>query len=161
MKKALTALWICLLLSGCAAGEPGETVADVWAEQPAEPREILVQLPEEAAAPAAENASGRFYICSDYEIEINTLEGGDLDATVRAISGCSREDLTVMASQPGGLKRYDFVWTAAGETGDRLGRAVILDDGTWHYTMTVLRDAEPVQSSQIVWRTVFESFTLA
>lgn len=152
----------CLLLSGCGAQETMETVADEWAEEAMAPaREILVELPEEAAAPAAENANGRIYLCSDYEIEIHTMDGGDLDATIRNLCGYDREELTVIASSPQGLKRYDFVWTAAGEGGDKIGRAVILDDGQYHYTMTVLRSADSVEQSQIVWRSVFESFALA
>lgn len=152
----------CLLLSGCGAQETMETVADEWVEEAMAPaREILVELPEEAAAPAAENANGRIYLCSDYEIEIHTMDGGDLDATIRNLCGYDREELTVIASSPQGLKRYDFVWTAAGEGGDKIGRAVILDDGQYHYTMTVLRSADSVEQSQIVWRSVFESFALA
>lgn len=162
VKKGLCLIFVCLLLSGCGAEQTMETVADEWVEEVMAPaREILVELPEEAAAPAAENADGRIYLCSDYEIEIHTMPGGDLDATIRNLCGYDRDALTVISSNPQGLKRYDFVWTAVGEGGDRIGRAVILDDGTYHYTMTVLRTAESVERSQIVWRSVFESFTLA
>ena len=162
MKKVVMVLLAGLLLAGCGARETVETVSDEWVESVMAPaREIRVSLPEEAAAPAAENADGRIYVCSDYEIAIQTVSGGDLDATIRELSGHSRENLTVIATRSDNLKRYDFVWTAAGERGDRVGRAVIVDDGTYHYTMTVLRDADTVETSQIVWRTVFESFTLA
>lgn len=162
VKKGLYLLLACLLLTGCAARETMETVSDEWAEEAqATVREILVELPQEAAAPAAENADGRIYVCSDYEIEIRTMEGGDLERTIRSLSGYGKEDLTVISSGGQDMKRYDFVWAAAGEEGDRVGRAVILDDGNYHYTMTVLRDADMVENSQIVWRTVFESFTLA
>ena len=65
-----------------------------------------------------------------------------------------------MKTQAEGADRYDFVWAAAGENGERLGRAVILDDGNYHYTMTVLKDAEATKKTQVVWRTVFESFSL-
>lgn len=162
MRYGVLLLLGCLLLSGCGAQETMETVADEWVEEAMAPaREILVELPEEAAAPAAENANGRIYLCSDYEIEIHTMDGGDLDATIRNLCGYDREELTVIASSPQGLKRYDFVWAAAGEGGDKIGRAVILDDGQYHYTMTVLRSADSVEQSQIVWRSVFESFALA
>lgn len=162
MKRFVRLLLSCLVLAGCASQETMETVADEWVEEAMAPaREIRVQLPEEAAVPTVEGSSGRIYLCRDYEIVLQTLESGDLNATIRELSGYNREDLTVIESQPQGLKRYDFVWTAAGEGGDRIGRAVILDDGTWHYTMSVMRDADTVETSQIVWRTVFESFTLA
>ena len=83
---------------------------------------------------------------------------GDLDATVRSICGYPKEKLTIMETQWDDVTRYEFVWTAAGEKGDRLGRAVVLDDGSHHYCMSVLRDAREV--SQVVWRDVFASFTL-
>ena len=160
VRKGLCLIFACLLLGGCGAEETLETVADEWVEPVLAPaREIRVSLPEEVA-PVAEDTSGALYIASDYEIHIQTLAGGDLDETIRSISGYDRESLTVIATEPQGLKRYDLVWTAAGEGGDRIGRAVIMDDGTHHYTMTVLREADSVETDQVVWRTVFESFTL-
>ena len=104
--------------------------------------------------------SGRIYLCKDYEIIIQTLEAGDLDETIRTLSGYDRDSLTVMKTRVEGADRYDFVWATAGENGERLGRAVILDDGNYHYTMTVLKDAEATKKTQVVWRTVFESFSL-
>ena len=160
VKKGLCLMFVCFLLGGCGAEETVETVADEWVEAVIAPaREIRVSLPEEIA-PVAEDTSGALYIASDYEIHIQTLAGGDLDETVRSISGHDRESLTVIATEPQGLKRYDLVWTAAGEGGDRIGRAVIVDDGSYHYTMTVLRDAGSMETDQVVWRTVFESFSL-
>lgn len=160
LKKGLCLVFVCLLLGGCAVEETVETVADEWVEEVLAPaRQIRVSLPEEVA-PVAEDTAGALYIASDYEICIQTMAGGDLDATIRSISGHGRESLTVIATESQGLRRYDMVWTAAGEGGDRIGRAVIVDDGTHHYTMTVLRDADSVETDQIVWRTVFESFSL-
>jgi len=160
VRKGLCLLFVCLLLGGCGAEETLETVADEWVEPVMAPaREIRVSLPEEVA-PVAEDTTGALYIASGYEIHIQTLASGDLDETIRSISGHDRESLTVIATEPQGLKRYDLVWTAVGEGGDRIGRAVIVDDGTHHYTMTVLREADSVETDQVVWRTVFESFTL-
>ena len=161
VKKGLCLVFVCLLLGGCGTAETLETVSDEWVEPVLAPaREICVWLPDQPE-PVAESAAGTLYITSDHEIHIQTLSGGDLDATIQSISGYGRDDLTVIATEPQGLRRYDLVWTAAGEGGDRIGRAVIVDDGTYHYTMTVLRDAASVETDQIVWRTVFESFTLA
>ena len=56
--------------------------------------------------------------------------------------------------------RYEFVWVSAGEKGDRLGRGVVLDDGSYHYCMSVLRDADNPKKSQVVWSDVFSSFSL-
>lgn len=159
--KKLCWLLIPLLLAGCGAKETLETVADTPVEvAEVQQRQIQVELPDEAAVPAAQTESSRLYLCKDYEILIQTLEAGDLDETIRTLSGFDRDALTVMQTRVEGADRYDFVWVTAGENGERLGRAVILDDGHYHYTMTVLKDAAATRNTQVVWRRVFESFCL-
>lgn len=161
MKKIVLFVLLPLLLTGCGAEETLETVADeLVMPAMAVPGEILVELPGEAAMPAMESDTGRMYLASDYEIYIQTLEAGDLDKTIKTLSGYEKEDLTVMETFLDGISRYEFVWTSMGEDGQRLGRAVILDDGNYHYTMTVLRDADTTETTQIVWSDVFRSFTL-
>ena len=152
----------CLLLTGCGAEMTMETVDDEILEPAAAmQREVLVELPGEAAMPTMENGSSRYYICEDYEISMETFPAGDLKTAIETLSGFSPEDLTVVKTEAGGADRYDFVWAAQGETGERLGRAAILDDGNYLYTLSVLRDAEDTENTQIVWRTVFESFQLS
>lgn len=154
-------VWVVLLtglLCGCRAEETLETVNDEWiVPVMAQPREISVRLPEDTVAPVLEQDNRRLYMAQDYEIMLETLPSGDLSDTIQALSGYDKEQLTVLETHQGDADRYDFVWTTAGETGDRLGRAVILDDGDYHYCMSVLRDPE---EALIVWRDVFESFSL-
>jgi len=162
MKKWIWVAALAVLLSGCGSTKTWETVAD----EPVEPvmapmAQIQVQLPDEAGLPAIEGDTGRIYLSQDYEIVLQTLEAGDLEATIRSMSGYEKDQLTVLETRPQGLKRYDFVWTAAGEEGQLLGRGVVLDDGNYHYTMSVLRPADTTEQTQTVWRSVFESFTLA
>ena len=161
MKCFLSVLMMALLLSGCKAEETMETIADEWAiPVMAQPKEISVSLPGEAAMPAVESDSGRIYVCEDYEIVIQTYPSGDLNATIQELSGYSRDDLTIVETVQDGIDRYDFVWASAGEGGDQLGRAVILDDGEYHYTMAVTRSSDTTETSQITWSQVFQSFTL-
>lgn len=162
MKKWMWVVTLALLLTGCGTTEVMETVADtLLAPEPAHPRAISVILPGETAMPAMEGDMGRVYMASDYEIYIQTMEGGDLSATVETMTGFSMDDLTVVSTQQGDAQRHEFVWASAGEEGDLLGRGVVLDDGNFHYTMSVLRNAEKVDSSQVVWDGVFSSFRLA
>ena len=159
MKKWWVIALLALLLTGCGSKEVMETVADEWVVPVmAQPLQITVDLPGEAAIPVSETDSGRLYLCQDYEIAMQTLSAGDLNATVQTLSGYEKDQLTLVQTQSGDAKRYDFVWVSAGENGERLGRGVILDDGQYHYCMSVLRDAEAV--SQVVWRDVFASFEL-
>ena len=162
MKKIAMGLMLALLLSGCGAKETLETVADDIPLQPvlAEPAQISVRLPDNAVSPVLESDSEQVYLCEDYEIAIETRASGDLSGTITAMTGFEPEQLTVMHTSPDGVDRYEFVWVSAGETGDRLGRGVVLDDGSYHYCMTVLRDAENQKKSQVVWSDVFSSFSL-
>lgn len=152
---------ICLfviLLSGCGAEETLETVSDEWIiPVMAQPREIAVRLPENTVLPVMEQESRRLYMAQDYEIILETMTSGDLNATIQALSGYDKDRLTVLETRQADADRYEFVWTTAGEQGDRLGRAVILDDGDYHYCMSVLRDAG---ESLVVWQDVFQSFSL-
>ena len=159
MKYWIGICLIAVLLGGCRAEETLETVNDEWLlPAMAQPQEISVRLPENAVLPVLEQDDRRLYMDQGYEIMLETLSSGDLDATIRTLSGYGKEQLTVLQTSQGDAKRYEFVWSAAGENGERLGRAVILDDGNYHYCMSVLRDAG---DTQIVWRDLFSSFSLA
>lgn len=162
MKRKIIVGLLALLLTGCAAEETFETISDdIVQPVMAQPREVSVSLPGEVSMPAMESDSGRMYLASDYEIYIQTLDRGDLNATIQTVSGYDKDALTVMQTSLDGVDRYEFVWTCAGENGDRIGRGVVLDDGDYHYVMTVLRDADTTETSQIVWNDVFDSFRLA
>lgn len=161
MKKWFVFGLCMVLLSGCASEETFETVADELVQSVSAPmRQVVVRLPEEAAAPASESDSGCLYQCDGYEIMVQTLPAGDLDATIRSVSGYSRENVTVMETNTGDWKRYEFVWASAGEEGDRLGKAVILDDGSYHYAVSVLADADRCEEYEQVWKEMFSSLSL-
>ena len=161
MKKWLICGLLAIFLTGCTSEPTMETISDTL-EEPvmAKPREISVRLPGEASIPAIESDAGRVYTCGDYDLAIQILAGGDVGATVESLSGFPMEALTVLETEQDGAKRYDFVWASAADQGEQLGRAVILDDGSYHYTMTVLRDADTTESLQVVWSDVFGSFSL-
>ena len=159
MKKCWLVMVIGLLLCGCAGEETFETLGDeIVAPVMAQPRQVSVRLPEDAVAPVLESESRQIYMSEDYEISIETLSSGDLDATIQRLSGYDRDGLTVMQTRNGDVSRYEFVWVSTGEQGERLGRAVVLDDGAFHYCISVLRDAQEI--TQIVWSDVFSSFVL-
>lgn len=161
MRKICVCILAALLLSGCGSRETFETVSDEMIQSvSAEVRDVMLTLPAEAVSPAAETENGELYLCGDYDIHRQTLEAGDLDATIRSVCGYSREDLTVMETQQNGWKRYEFVWVSAGEIGDRVGHGVILDDGNYHYCLSALGDADGAQQHQSVWQSMFDSFGL-
>jgi len=155
------ALIVILALTACGRQETLETVADEIVQPVmAQPREVEVRLPQGAVAPVLENGGAQLYMGADYEIMVETYTSGDLDATIKNLTGYDEEDLTVLKTERDGIPCYDFVWATTGERGPQLGRGVILDDGDYHYCLSVLRDADG-EESQIVWSDVFDSFTLS
>ena len=151
-------LVLTVFLCGCRAEETLETVSDEWmVPVMAQPREIFVRLPEDVAMPVLEQDNCQLFMGKGYEIMLETMTSGDLNATIRSLCGYKKDQLTVLETRQGDMDRYDFVWTAAGEEGERLGRAAILDDGKYHYCMSAMRDTG---ETPVVWREVFGSFSL-
>ena len=161
IRMVMVILAAMLLLSACGGQETFETIADIHVQAAvSEHRAVHVAVPQNASAPAAQGESGKYYICGDYEMWVQTLPGGDVAKTVKEVSGFDREDLTVLRQETGGIRRYDFVWTSAGENGAKIGRAAVLDDGNYHYVLTAMCDALDAQQVRKDWDTVFHSFSL-
>ena len=162
MKKYAIFLLISLLLAGCAAEETFETVADDWVQSVAAPmREVILILPEEAAAPVSAGEKGMLYRCGGYEIMVETLSSGDLEATVREVTGYSLENLTVLETREGDYKRYDLIWSCMGELGQQVARGCILYDGNYHYVLTALAEAERAGEFEEVWKEIFSGYSLS
>ena len=161
MRKCVTILMMMVLFAGCAAEDTFETVADELLP-PAAPAmaKVIVNLPEEAAAPVSQSEDGTLYQCDGYEILLQTFSSGDLDATLRSTTGYGRADLTVMETRAGKIKRYDFVWSCLGENGEQVGRACVLDDGSYHYVLSVLADADRAGEFGENWEEIFGAYSL-
>ena len=124
----------------------------------AQMRQLQVDLPKEAGVPTLQSEdAGRLDVCNGYTLTVQTLESGDLDATLRGVTGFAREQLTVMETMKRGIKRYDCVWSAAGEGGDQVARAVILDDGNYHYAVTVMADFASAGDLADTWQSILET----
>ena len=161
MKKCFCLLLISVLLSGCSSTPTFETVADEWVQDVAAPLgEIRLTLPEEAVIPVSESEIGKLYQCDGYEIAVQTLESGNLDATIRTVTGYSREDLTVLETRLDDIRRYDLVWSCLGEQGEQVGRACVLDDGNYHYVLSVLAEADRAHELETVISDLFRSYSL-
>lgn len=161
MKKYAFFLLISCLLSGCAAEDTFETLADEWVHSAAAPAaEIILTLPDEAAAPVSQSENGTLYQCDGYDILLQTLESGNLDGTLRSVTGYGREYLTVLQTRSGNVKRYDLVWSCLGESGEQVCRTRVLDDGNYHYVLSVLGDANRMGEFEAVWEELFSSYSL-
>lgn len=163
MKKCWLVLVLTLFLTGCGAQETFETVSDVY-DTPvmAQTGQLELALPKEAAVPSMESEdAGSIYLCDGYTLTVQTLAGGDLDRTLRQITGFARDQLTVMQTQSDGITRYACVWSAVGEGGDQVGRAVVLDDGSYHYAVTVMADFDDAGDLAKTWQSILDSAKLS
>ena len=159
--KIFCLLLICLLLGGCSGEKNYENLADVYQPQiQQEPREVLWQLPEGAAAQTVRSDYGQLYFCDGYEIVVCTLQGGSIGQTLKELTGYDLEELTVIKTGTTGSVRYECVWTSAGEGADAVGRAVVIDDGSYHYCLSVMALEEEAPQLKDVWQDLFDSFTL-
>lgn len=162
MKKLILIAGIALLFSGCAAQPTFETVSDEYM-QPVlqQTRQMTLSLPEEAAALTVQSdEGGNLYFCDGYTIAVQVLEAGDLDATLRQITGFEKDALQLIQTESDGVKRCECVWAAAGEGEEQVGRAAVLDDGVNHYVLTCMAGASEAESVQEDWQTLFTSFRL-
>ena len=160
MKKFCCLLLILLMLSGCSA-PVYETLGDVVhvGLTQGQPRRVLISFPEDASLLTA-SGEDRLYLCNGYTLTLQARPSGDLADTVLALSGRNMEDLTVLESLCGDHKRYDFVWITNGEEGELLCRAAVLDDGQFHYSMTVMASTEDTADLKDTWNALFSSFCL-
>lgn len=160
MKWIVILLASAMLLGGCSAAESFETMKDVYGEQSLpEKQQVSYTLPGDASTQAIQSDYGQLYFCDGYEITMQTFSSGNLDATLRELTGFGRADLSVIKTGSD-TARYECVWTAAGEDGNVVGRTVILDDGNFHYCMTVMADEDNVLQLKDAWQALFDSFIL-
>ena len=162
MKKLYCVLLLALLLSGCAGEKTLETVMDVYDTQVmAQMKQVLITLPPDAATETLDNGENeRIYLCDGYTITVQTLPGGDMEKTFRELTGFSKEQLTVIQRQDTDWKRYDCVWSAAGEGEDLVARGTVLDDGSFHYAVTVSAPFSVAGDLAQTWQNILSSVTL-
>ena len=124
MKKRLFVLLAVFFLAGCAQEEAAETVADVW-EEPvlAQPKQIHLELPGETVACAMESDSGRIYLGDGYEVMVQTLPGGDLDATIRSLTQQLQEGRLTLKVDVEHLENMDRVFDGVF---NRLSSAIVM-----------------------------------
>lgn len=162
MKKVVClGLLLTVMLCGCHKAEY-ETVSDEFEMPPIPAASVIrVDLPQDAAAEAiSSDKQDRLYLCDGYTLTVQTLSAGDLDRTLLAVTGFHKEGIAVFSQQQAGNRRYDFVWTCAGEGGDQLCRGAVLDDGNYHYVVTAMAPGEEAGDLSESWNRIFGSFSL-
>ena len=65
-----------------------------------------------------------------------------------------------MKTERNGLSAYEYVWSAAGECEEQMCRGIILDDGAFHYAVTVMADYSQAGEQQQTWQELLNSVTI-
>ena len=162
MKKCWVIIAFMLILAGCGTQETFETVSDAYAEPAmASMQQVVLELPEEAAVTVLKNGdTGKLYLCDGYTVTVQTFEAGDLEKTFREVTGFHKENLTVIQTLVSGMECYSCAWAAAGEGEEQVARTMILNDGNYHYAVTVMTNASKAGEMAQVWQDIFDSVTL-
>lgn len=159
MKYIVLFLVCALLFSGCSARETFETVDDEYVQSVMqESREILLSVSDDATV--LEGDTGCLYLCDGYEVTAEILPAGNLSGTFQTVTGFGMDDLTVMETAAAEFARYECAFASVGEDGDMVGRAVILDDGVYHYCVCVMMDADNAAALQETMENILSSFAL-
>lgn len=162
MKKLIVMLLLPVLLLGCSAEPVFEQVDAVYEITASTPRSIEVMIPEKATVlTSAGEGSGRLYFCDGYTMTVQTLVGGDMDRTFRTLTGYGRDSLTVLETLRGDSLCYSCAWISAGENGDQVGRMVVLDDGVYHYAVTVMASADRAGALSEEWDRILNGVSLS
>ena len=162
MKKCLLWLLPVLLLWGCGPQEVFEQIGDVYEVIGIPPQAVAVDLPGDAVVHTlGSGQDNAIYFCDGYTLTVQTLAGGDLNRSIGELTGFPLENMTLYQTGNGAVRRYVGTWTCLGETGEQVGRLVLLDDGNYHYAVTVMAPAESVSALQLTWDTVLGSVSLA
>lgn len=162
MKKLLFILLTVLLLTGCGGRQNMETISDhLDIPTVSVMQKLQVELPSQFSAPVMESqTAGKLYICDDYWVTVQTVAAGDLAQTVYSITGMQKDDLDILRTKQGDVKRYQWVWTSAGEEGVQVGRACVLDDGAYHYIVTAQASEAVAGELQAQWQEIFASVSI-
>lgn len=164
VKKVLFAFAVtAILLCGCATPKAYETIQDpADLPQQATPLQPVVELPQEAVQQTlATDDNNTVYFCDGYVLTLEVVDGGDLQKTFLQTTGFSPEQLCVIKTKQSNADCYRAVWTSAGDSGDQVGQCAVLDDGNYHYILSVMADAEVSgELSNGAWQTLFRSFRL-
>lgn len=154
---------LTLLMTGCSGNMILETVTDAWDDTAIKQMQtVSVTLPKDATVEAMEDGTGgKLYLCNGYTVTVQTMAGGDLDKTLRELTGFSKDQLTLLERQNQNCKRYDCVWTSAGEGEDQVARGTVLDDGYYHYAVVVMAPFSKAEDFAATWQSILSSVQLS
>jgi len=161
MRKWIVSVMLVLaaVFSGCSA-EVFEPMLDVYnSGEQGTPLKMQIELPDDAAFCVMSGDTGTLYYGEHYEVSVETYPSGNISQTLYNVTGHKMEELTVMEIPVAQGNSYRCGWSAANDEGEQIGQCIIIDDGRFHYCLSVLADAEEADALRPVIRTVLNSYS--
>lgn len=153
MKKFCFAILCVFMLSGCSSVETMETIRDDEAfPVMGEAAKVHLSIPEIENAQVVEDGAGsKIYLFNDFCVTVQTLDGGNMEKTLELVSGFDAGKLTLLKTEQDDCLQFRCAWSSTGEQEDLLCRAVVVDDGRYHYAVTVMADSSEIAEQPELW----------
>jgi len=137
------------MLSGCGGEPVYETIGDVWeqTEPAARPGRMEVPLPEGTQMEVMDGLGDSYYRVGSWDLWTNVLPGGDVKKSIQTLSAMNTDTLTVLKRSRGELECFETTWSVVSEEGQRVVRAGILNDGTYHYCLCISAPEEEAEDA--------------
>ena len=145
MKKWIVGVMLLLsvTLCACSGAETFEVISDNVVEYPAPtPAKVQLKIPDDAALSVMNSSEGQSYEGDHYQIIVQTYPSGNLDQTLQLLTGYHKDQLKIMEISEENLSKYLCAWSSVSDEGELVGRCAVLDDGRYHYCLSVLVDAQ-------------------
>lgn len=158
----LFGLALCLVLSGCSAGEvPVETVAD-WipedAIRTAGPMVMDLVLPEDAVLSADGISTGSVYQQPEGKYEITReIAKGTAASVLKQLTGIPVQRLQPVKQREFDMDRYDFAWASTGEDGLQVCHGRMYSDGTYCYCLVFRTPEDQAEEYRDCMAALFDS----
>lgn len=163
MKKWIIGMMLLLgvTLCGCNGAESFEVIADSFIDSSkAEPAKMVLSLPDEVTLSVMSGSDWQYYEGEHYQIVLQTYPSGNLDQTLQQVTGYSKEHLNVMELSATNIDKYFCAWSSVSEEGEVVGRCTVLDDGVYHYCLSILVDADMSGEVRDTVNAVFATYSL-
>lgn len=159
--RKLAIVLLALMLSGCT--DAYETVMDDhFVPERVEAGTVSFLLPEQASVYTMEDdAEAKLWLLEDYQISTYVHPSGDIESTIRTLTGYERNVIAPICLEMGNVTRYECTWTTADGEGQQMNRAMILDDGNYHYALCLQGSAEASADYADEWNQIMASVSIA
>ena len=149
------------MLNGCSA-ETVEPLLDVYGSgNGMQPAQMRIELPNDTAVSVMKGDTGTLYYGDHYAVSVETYPSGNISNTLYQITGHDMEELTVLELADDMGNSYRCGWSAAGEEGEQVGQCVVIDDGCYHYCLTIVTDADYAAELRPVIDMILNSYSFS